>query len=320
MPGLLALSIATRWEVTKEVDVERLARQSPEVLNCLRSDLWLHRRATDRAQAASLADRSCEFYRPKSRHWCQDQWVLYLEKVNQAPIRPHHAPPHQRPAEAPPSTCRISPVTNAVLSRYRAALTISCVSPIRPMGCKPERNSRISGECTGVMIHARRNCVYPNTPTGVFDRKRTGHCVKATFGQSGKSRRKRCHWLFGDRCRDVDDVTGARPQHRGQCLLRDVEESRQIYSCHPHKVGFGIVDERLGDEDAGVVYQRVDAPKALDGRADDAVGSRGGGDVAIDDKDFRITGKLARPNRAGGGNNAIANLAEAFYQTGTDAL
>src|ERR1700737_4678910 len=35
---------------------------------------------------------------------------------------------------------------------------------------------------------------------------------------------------------------------------------------------------------------------------------------------FRITGKLARPNRAGGGNNAIANLAEAFYQTGTDAL
>src|SRR5258708_19203634 len=152
MPGLLALSIATRWEVTKEVDVERLARQSPEVLNCLRSDLWLHRRATDRAQAASLADRSCEFYRPKSRHWCQDQWVLYLEKVNQAPIRPHHAPPHQRPAEAPPSTCRISPVTNAVLSRYRAALTISCVSPIRPMGCKPERNSRISGECIGVMI------------------------------------------------------------------------------------------------------------------------------------------------------------------------
>jgi len=64
MPGLLALSIGHfAGRVTKEVDAERLARQSPGSLElAFRSDLWLHpSRKTDRAQAASLADRSCEF-------------------------------------------------------------------------------------------------------------------------------------------------------------------------------------------------------------------------------------------------------------------
>ena len=70
------------------------------------------------------------------------------------------------------------------------------------------------------------------------------------------------------------------------------------------RAGFTVSSPGLGDEDASVIYQRIDASEALDGRADEAVGSRGGSDVAIDDQDFRITGELARPNRAGVGNNA----------------
>jgi hypothetical protein len=39
------------------------------------------------------------------------------------------------PAACPPSTWRISPVTNPAESRYITASTTSEISPIRPIGC-----------------------------------------------------------------------------------------------------------------------------------------------------------------------------------------
>src|SRR5258707_15541486 len=57
-PGLLAVSICFRRDVTEEVNVDRLVSQRPQLLDCLRYELGWHRRATDRAQAAGGADGS----------------------------------------------------------------------------------------------------------------------------------------------------------------------------------------------------------------------------------------------------------------------
>jgi hypothetical protein len=48
---------------------------------------------------------------------------------------------------------------------------------------------------------------------------------------------------------------------------------RGIRSCcglRSNQVGSGIVDERLGDEDCGIIDQRVYSSEALDGCADDS--------------------------------------------------
>src|SRR5262249_9892682 len=67
-------------------------------------------------------------------------WIVTMGMV--APFRCH-----QWPACAPPSTCRVSPVTNVADSRYRTASTISWTSPIRPSGCRPARDACVSGAC-----------------------------------------------------------------------------------------------------------------------------------------------------------------------------
>src|SRR5262249_24355907 len=51
---------------------------------------------------------------------------------------------YQWPVCAPPSTCTVSPVTNAADSRHSTAWTISGTSPIRPNGCSPARKACVS--------------------------------------------------------------------------------------------------------------------------------------------------------------------------------
>src|SRR6516164_8519513 len=101
-------------------------------------------------------------------------------------------------------------------------------------------------------------------------------------------------------------MAGTRPKHPGCYLLREVEEPAKINGDHRREIGFGIVDELLGDENTGVIYQRIDSSETLDGRIDDELGSIAAGDVAIDDQDSRITGGI---DRARVGNDAIAHLA-----------
>jgi hypothetical protein len=57
----------------------------------------------------------------------------------------------------------------------------------------------------------------------------------------------------------------------------------------------GVVSERLGDEDAGVVDESVDAPEALECPADDPVGGGGLGHVPINGEHGRVPGGLDRP-------------------------
>jgi hypothetical protein len=49
VPGMLAIRIGLCRGMAKDVDVDWFARQPPQILNCLRDELWLHCRATDRA-------------------------------------------------------------------------------------------------------------------------------------------------------------------------------------------------------------------------------------------------------------------------------
>src|SRR5262249_55822457 len=70
------------------------------------------------------------------------------------------------------------------------------------------------------------------------------------------------------------------------------------------------------NENAGVIYERVDPPKAFNGSVDDALGSVAAGDIAIHNQDIRITGRI---DRARVGDDSIADLAEAFHQAGADA-
>ena len=49
--------------------------------------------------------------------------------------------------------------------------------------------------------------------------------------------------------------------HLGDGELRDVKEAGDVDAEHRRVIGLGVLGERLGDENAGVVDQRVDAPE-----------------------------------------------------------
>jgi hypothetical protein len=106
---------------------------------------------------------------------------------------------------------------------------------------------------------------------------------------------------------------------RAAALCVNVKKSREVRRGRRREVGLRIVDERLGDEDAGIVHQRVDASIALDGRADDALGSVGRGDIAVDRQHRGISRNIAAPDRAGGRDDAVADGAEALHQMSADA-
>jgi hypothetical protein len=48
--------------------------------------------------------------------------------------------------------------------------------------------------------------------------------------------------------------------HLGDDELRDVKEAGDVDAQDRSIVGFGVLGERFGDKDAGVVDERVDAP------------------------------------------------------------
>ena len=62
-----------------------------------------------------------------------------------------------------------------------------------------------------------------------------------------------------------------------------MEEPSEINGAHRHEIGFGIVNELLGDENTRVVDQGVDSSKPLEGPANDALGNIVAGDIAVDD-------------------------------------
>jgi hypothetical protein len=57
-------------------------------------------------------------------------------------------------------------------------------------------------------------------------------------------------------------MTAALLLHLGDRELRDVKEAGDVDAQDRRVVGLGVLRERFGDEDAGVVDERVDAPES----------------------------------------------------------
>jgi hypothetical protein len=73
-----------------------------------------------------------------------------------------------------------------------------------------------------------------------------------------------------------------------------VEKPGEIHRGDELVVRRGVLGERLGDEDAGIVDQRVDPAEPLDRRRHDPVGGRGFGDVTGDGGHARVIGRCDR--------------------------
>ena len=190
---------------------------------------------------------------------------------------------------------------------------------MRPMGCRPARKACIAGACIGVSITPGETAFtrIPCLAYSIASARVTA--LRPPLVRAASADGKRCRRLLRDRGGDVDDMAGAGLQHARRCPLRDVKKSREVRRGRRREVGLRIVDERLGDEDAGIVHQRVDASIALDGRADDALGSVGRGDIAVDRQHRGISRNIAGPDRAGGRDDAVADGAEALHQVSADA-
>ena len=150
------------------------------------------------------------------------------------------------------------------------ASTISSISPIRPTGCRAARNSCVSAGCIGVRMmpgataltrmpraaySMASDLVTAFRPPLVSDASADGTLLIGVVDQAGG---------------DVDDVPAALRQHRRDGALGELEEPAQVDPEDQVVVVGGVLGERLGDEDAGVVDQRVDpaelvaAPASID--------------------------------------------------------
>ena len=83
------------------------------------------------------------------------------------------------------------------------------------------------------------------------------------------------------------------------------------------EVGLGVIGERLGDEDPGVVDQRIDTAELLDRTADHPVRDRRIGDVAGDGQHVRRGVGLDGPRV---GDDAVATIEEPANQPRPDPL
>jgi hypothetical protein len=95
-------------------------------------------------------------------------------------------------------------------------------------------------------------------------------------------------------------VADASLEHLADDALGQHEESREVDADRTCIVVNRVVGKRLGDEDASVVDEGVDAPEALECPTEDPIDGGGIGDVSLDGKHGRIPDRL---DRAGGSND-----------------
>jgi hypothetical protein len=96
-----------------------------------------------------------------------------------------------------------------------------------------------------------------------------------------------------------------------------VEEPAQVHAERGVVILLRVVEKRLGDEDAGVVHERIHAPVRVGRRADDGVGDRRVGDVARNRADEAV---LGCGNRARVRDDRIAMPPVRLDQSSSDAL
>src|SRR5271156_5065833 len=105
--------------------------------------------------------------------------------------------------------------------------------------------------------------------------------------------------------------------HLGDGELRDVKEPGDVDAQDRHVVGLGVLGERFGDEDAGVVDERVDPPEPGHPFGDRTLGRLPIGDVAGNREDLII---VRRSDRARGRDDPVVAIAVRPDEGRADAL
>src|SRR5271156_1144698 len=99
-----------------------------------------------------------------------------------------------------------------------------------------------------------------------------------------------------------------------------MEESVQVDATHRGKLVEGVLDERLRNEDTGVVDERIKASEVFDGRIEDPLGGFRGCDIASDRRNLRIMGEIARIDRTRIGDDGISDFPVSLHEAGAYAL
>jgi hypothetical protein len=112
-------------------------------------------------------------------------------------------------------------------------------------------------------------------------------------------------------------VAAALGEHLLDGELGDAEKAGEVGAREGGVVIQGVFGEGLGEEDARVVDEGVDAAVAVDRSSDDAFGGGWVSDVALDGQDVLVVGGR---DRARVGDDCLAELPVGVDQGGADAL
>ena len=166
--------------------------------------------------------------------------------------------------------------------------------------------------------HAEGDGVGANPAAGVLDRERLGYRVQPALRQRRQRRRHLRVGVVDQAGGDVHDVAAAAlRQHRGHCGTRNLEEATHVHSRDGVIVLVGVLGERLGDEDPGVVDHGVDPAEPCQRRVDDPLSDARPRDVAGHRQHHRV---VALFDGAGVGDHRVSELAVCRHQALADAL
>src|SRR4028119_1528104 len=108
----------------------------------------------------------------------------------------------------------------------------------------------------------QRDRVYPDTALGILDRQRSGRAIESTLRQ-----RREYGWYTSARIvnqarRDLHNMTATLLLHFCDRQLCHVKEASDVGTQIRLVVIVGVLGKWLGDEDASIVDERVNAPKS----------------------------------------------------------
>jgi hypothetical protein len=164
---------------------------------------------------------------------------------------------------------------------------------------------------------ARRHGIHADSAPGILDRQRLGRSIEPALGQRSQDRWNLGVCVIDQAGGDLDNVTAVPLFHFRNRELRDVEEARSVYRQHGTVVGLRVFREGLGDEDAGIIDKRVDAPEPRQTLGDRLMRRLSVGDVARDNENVGVVGWLHRSRRR---HDAVTALPIGIDQDCADSL
>jgi hypothetical protein len=174
---------------------------------------------------------------------------------------------------------------------------MSEISPIRPSGCSLPSCACVSTGCIGVLMTPGATA-FTLMPTFAYSiASDLVAALKPPLRQRGEHGRHVGVRVFDQARRDLHDVAAMPLFHLRDSELRDVKEPHKVDTQHSGVISLGILSERLGDEYAGVVDERIDAPEPGQAFGNHTLGRVPVGNVAGHHQDSVIVGRLDRPRR-----------------------